>query len=237
VLEDGVYYVMRPAGSEELQLRTVRTVTDVADMPDYCCITQSDLQLRSPDGQYGVELALDHSIHVWKTAPGSPEYTASIRQQNAGNTADQKSPIPKQTGEQSALVRDRTLSTIDGTREQLVPAPQHCCVLRGHAAEVTCVSWTRTERRLLVSGSRDNTIRLWSVLGAGSQLCLFHVLGTIDNVRFDDAGRHVVVHCSYAPQRKRAIVLKIANVYDEEREPSDSCLAPPTISINRSAES
>jgi len=214
VLEDGVYYVVRPHGEIQFDLRSVRTVRELARSCDYCCIVESDRQTRSPDGLYGVELSLDHAIHVWTW--NTPDQTDPSPQQNP----EQRDPAAEQTEHQSQIgTQNDTISL------EWVLRPRHCCVLRGHVAEVTCVSWI--SRCLLVSGSRDNTVRLWSLLGNGSQLCLFHVLGTIDNVHVDyftttglhqtrseavAGGRHVVVHCSYAPQRKRAIVLRINNV-------------------------
>jgi len=93
--------------------------------------------------------------------------------------------------------------------------PKMLVSLVGHVAQVTCVSWL-TSSGVLVSGSHDSSVRLWS-LSAGSQLCLFHVYGAVDNIRFSDqhdlaAGRFVVVHCSYAPFRKRAVILKVSNI-------------------------
>jgi len=203
VLEDGV----RPAGTERFELVSLRTLTHKAQTFDYCCVTQSDLQIRSPDGQYGVELTPDYSIHIWRTI-STPERTVSSLEQNTV-IADQKTPTPEQiTSDQTASNTDHSALTPGQSR----PTLEHCCALSGHVAEVTCVSWASMDSHLLVSGSRDNTIRLWSLVGSGSQLCLFHVLGTIDDVHFDDTSRYVVVHCSYAAQRKRAVVLKITNV-------------------------
>lgn len=203
VLEDCVYYLVRLAGSEKnFELVTVRTLMDGTGRYDYCCITESDLQIRSPDGRNGVELAPDHSIHVWRTETATPEQT---------------DPSPS-TPEHIVPVSDRTATSADHNAPRAAPnaptseQPEHCCALGGHVAEVTCVSWASSGSRLLVSGSRDNTVRLWSLAGPGRQLCLFHVLGTIDNVHFDETSRYVVVHCSYAPQRKRAIVLRLTNV-------------------------
>ena len=315
LLEDGVYYLVQPAGSDNFELVTVRAVNEAAQSYDYCCITQSDLQTRSPDGQYGVELSADHSIHIWTTdvtvepaasscehntqqmtsdqaafntdhsnltgvenAPTPEQLTPSLEQtatsleqtsdqaasnrddgcptvaqntltpeqlttsleqtaasleqtsdQAASNrddgspTVTQNAPTPEQltpsleqtaasleqTSDQAASNTDHSAQTVD----QNAPTAEHCCVLSGHVAEVTCVSWGSSDSLLFVSGSRDNTVRLWSLEGGGYQLCLFHVLGTIDNVHFDDTSRYVVAHCSYAPQRKRAIILKLTNVH------------------------
>lgn len=204
VLEDGVYYLARPAGADLFELQTVRTLTDGTRTDDYCCIIQSDLQIRSPGGQYGVEFTPDHSIHIWRTV-STLERSAVSREHNTPT-----SPVSDQTV--THIHHNAPTDQNAQTSEQPVPTPKHCCTLSGHVAEVTCVSWASTGSRLLVSGSRDNTVRLWSLVGAGCQLCLFHVLGTIDNVHFDETSRYVVVHCSYAPQRKRAIVLRLNNV-------------------------
>ena len=250
VLEDGVYYLVRSAGSDNFELVTVRTVKEGTQGYDYCCITQSDLQIRSPDGQYGVELTPDHSIHIWKTVSTVEQTETSLEHLFTGQmtsdqptsnkdvssstvaenalTPDQMTPTRQPTDNSSLehnadqMTSDQTASNTDSgsatvkqnasTAEQLAATLEHCCVLSGHVAEVTCVSWASAESRLFVSGSRDNTVRLWSLDGGGSQLCLFHVLGTIDNVHFDETSRYVVAHCSYAPQRKRAIILKLTNV-------------------------
>ena len=262
VLLDGVYYLVQPAGTENFGLVSVRSLIDRSQTYDYCCITQSDLQLRSPDGQYGVELSPDHSIHIWKTVSTPSTQPATVEQkvctaEQKAPTGEQKSPTAEQTArteeqkvqkattvEQKARTAERKAPTKEQkthTEEQEAPTVEqkaaavdqmtsdetgsktdssvtvcetvarHCCVLVGHVAEVTCVSWSSTDSHLLVSGSRDNTVRLWSLL-TGCQLCLFHVLGTIDDVHFDETSRYVIAHCSYAPQRKRAVVLEITNV-------------------------
>ena len=91
--------------------------------------------------------------------------------------------------------------------------------LRGHIAEVTCVD-VDAPRRLLVSGSLDNTVRLWS-LDTGQQLCLFHTYDAVLNVRFDRTSSYVITHCMASPQKGIGIILKIQNVANTWFESDD----------------
>ena len=82
--------------------------------------------------------------------------------------------------------------------------------LRGHDHEVTSVDISR-DNQLLVSGSYDNTVRLWD-LSNGSQMCMFHVYGAVDSVVFSPSASHVAVQCYAAPQRKRGVCLQLKNI-------------------------
>lgn len=88
--------------------------------------------------------------------------------------------------------------------------PARICVFRGHSMMVTSAVFS-PDKRLLVSGSLDNTVRLWS-LAARHQLCVFHTYGAVEQVAFDETTTYVVVHGTSAPLRKRALVLKVTNV-------------------------
>ncbi|ELT94034.1 hypothetical protein CAPTEDRAFT_57718, partial [Capitella teleta] len=55
--------------------------------------------------------------------------------------------------------------------------------LRGHIREVCCGSFS-LDNRFIVSGSLDNTVRLWSV-ELGTQLSMFHMYGGVTRVLFD----------------------------------------------------
>lgn len=89
-------------------------------------------------------------------------------------------------------------------------SPTRLCVLRGHSMMVTSATFS-SDKRLVVSGSLDNTVRLWSV-AAKQQLCVFHTYGAVEQVSFDRTATYVVVHGNSAPLRKRALVLKVTNV-------------------------
>lgn len=81
--------------------------------------------------------------------------------------------------------------------------------LLGHVHEITSAQISKNNH-FLVTGSYDKTVRVWRV-ATGDQLCSFHVDGSVADVKFDPSGSYVVVHCYAAPQRKRAIILKMNN--------------------------
>ncbi len=86
-------------------------------------------------------------------------------------------------------------------------------LLQGHIAEVHSAEFS-SDKTLVLSGSLDHTVRVWSV-GTAQQLCMFHVYGSVDRVLFTQDARYAVVHCYSAPQRKRAVVLGLRNTTGE----------------------
>ena len=82
--------------------------------------------------------------------------------------------------------------------------------LQGHLHEVTSGDIS-PDNRFFVSGSYDNTVRVWSVL-TGTQLCMFHVYRAVDDVKFSPNMSHVFVQCYSQPQRKRGVVLELKNL-------------------------
>lgn len=81
--------------------------------------------------------------------------------------------------------------------------------LTNHMHQLTCcdISW---DNMFLVTGSYDKTVRVWSIYN-GSQLCMFHTNGSVDQVLFNPLATHVIVQCYAAPQKKRGIILKFRN--------------------------
>ena len=121
---------------------------------------------------------------------------------------------PIQCNKQMLSVDEKLAVQVDKRNHEIEvwstsPIEMICC-LKGHLMEVTCFSFA-VGKGLLISGSLDNTVRLW-LLPSGQQLALFHTYGAVENVHFDDTSTYVVVHCSSAPEQKRAIVLRISNI-------------------------
>ena len=82
--------------------------------------------------------------------------------------------------------------------------------LHGHIREITCGAFSQ-DNRYLVTGSQDNTVRMWSV-EQGSQVCMFHMYGGVSSVVYDNTCSYIVVHFATGPQRKRAAILRIENL-------------------------
>ena len=70
------------------------------------------------------------------------------------------------------------------------PAPS-CACLRGHEARVTSVAFDPQGRRI-VSGSQDETVRVWDAATGAELHCLRGHKGWVTSVAFDPQGRRIV---------------------------------------------
>ena len=83
-------------------------------------------------------------------------------------------------------------------------------VFEGHLHDITTADISHNNR-YVATGSYDKTARIWSVT-SGKCLCLFHSAGAVDQVRFSPSFKYLACLCYAAPQRKRALLLKIKNI-------------------------
>ena len=81
---------------------------------------------------------------------------------------------------------------------------------RGHRHEIMSADFSR-DKHFVLSGSYDSTVRIWSTR-TGEQICMFHTNGAVTKTMASPNMEYIGVHCFSAPQRKRAMILKVWNL-------------------------
>ena len=90
------------------------------------------------------------------------------------------------------------------------------CKLKGHLAEVSSCDISR-DGAYCVTGSYDQTVRLWYIARSGRLLATFHMYGSVNTVRFSLEDTHVNVINYSAPRHSRASILKIVGKTRKEK--------------------
>ena len=113
------------------------------------------------------------------------------------------------------ISRDGTLGLEFDNRSHTVNLWRICNLQKlhtftGHVHTITSCDIS-TDNAYVVTGSYDKTVRVWCAQ-KGKQLCLFHMNDPVDDVKFNQMGSYVVVHCYSAPQRKQAVILRMHNM-------------------------
>ena len=115
----------------------------------------------SPDGKRIVSGSWDKTIKVWDAASGQ----RNPHPQGAHERGHERGVQPgRQTDRQRQL---RTRRSRCGTR----PAASETLTLKGHTNEVTSVAFSPDGKRI-VSGSRDNTVKVWDAASGQETLTL-----------------------------------------------------------------
>ena len=84
---------------------------------------------------------------------------------------------------------------------------------RGHSLGVNSVCLT-SDNQLLITGSQDKTIRIWSVT-SGSQICCFYTDGAVKRLGIDPSNTYIAVLYELGQRRSRCMILK----YHQSKQP------------------
>ncbi|NDJ75423.1 MAG: WD40 repeat domain-containing protein [Chloroflexi bacterium] len=120
----------------------------------------------SPDGNYIASGGEDNLVRVWRVSDGEQvatlEHTASIEGMRFSHSG-----AILATGDESGRVNLWDTSSVDPTAWTLAS-------YAGHGDDVNSVDFT-TDDEYLVSGGRNNLIRIWRITGSGPELRLERV--------------------------------------------------------------
>ncbi|GLC45467.1 hypothetical protein PLESTB_000317200 [Pleodorina starrii] len=125
-------------------------------------VLPSDAELASmwwfPDSYHLVTCSGDHTVRVWNTWLGARERCMKIASEVGTSVA-----LSPDGSHLAAGGAGGSLSTV-WVWNQATGGPMQA--LEGHTEAVLCVSWS-PDSKFLASASRDKTIRIWDMAGAG----------------------------------------------------------------------
>lgn len=65
----------------------------------------------------------------------------------------------------------------------------------GHTQSALCVAYDGSSSRLIASGSKDKSVKVWDASGGVCVMSLDGSLGEITSVEFDQSGRYLLAAC------------------------------------------